>query len=167
MKTLILSLAINILFAGCEGRPTTKPYEPTVPPMNSYSAIVADMEHLMMKRADGADPLRYSIKSSGGVILDTTSYQPKLAPQFAGKECNSIQLVIANDRQYSAEFDPTKTQHVLDSKTLKPNHGSKPFSGIHAGDECVIAVGHMRQEDGQPAAFSVAWVSMANAESSR
>src|SRR5688572_5464884 len=98
MKTLFLLLAISVLFVGCDDRSKRKPEDPALHIMNNYPTIVVDMDHHQTEREDGTDPLKYSIRSSDGLILDTTGYQPKLAPQFAGKECNSIQFVMANDR---------------------------------------------------------------------
>ncbi len=163
MKVFCVALGAVVLLTGCKEQKKDGEKAPEVSAMKDYPTIAVDLAHHQTERKDGTEPPSYPISPSGGMILDTGSYQPKLDPKSGEKECNSVQLIIGNDRQYSAEFDPSKTRHVLDSATLKANPGSKPFAGIQAGDSCIIAIGHMSHEPGKPANFSVAWVSLAKA----
>lgn len=167
MKTHPLLLATCFLLFGCgdDSKTTRTDSEPQT--MTEYPIILVDLEHHQTEREDGTEPKQYSIRPADGLILDTSSHRPELAPKFEGMACNSIQLVMGNDRQYSATFDPSKTRHLLDTSTLQPNAGSKSFTGIAEGDSCIVAIGHMKHEAGKPPAFSVAWVSMANTNDNR
>jgi hypothetical protein len=167
MKTPDLLLATCLLLVGCSDESKTTSSDSDSKPMYDYPTVLVDLEHHQTEREDGTEPKQYSIRPSEGLILDTSSYAPELAPQFEGMKCNSIQLVMGNDRQYSAAFDPSETRHVLDASTLKPNPGSQAFGGIGQGDRCIVAVGHMKNEAGKPPAFSVAWVSMADTNENR
>jgi hypothetical protein len=130
--------------------------------MKNYPTIIADLDHYQVENEDGTEPQVYLIEPAECLILDTSAYQPGLPATFEGRECNSVQLLMGEDRQYSADYDPSETRHILDKDTLRPNPGSLPFTGIEEGDECVIAVGHMRLDADTQLVFSVAWVAMAN-----
>lgn len=161
MKAVPFCIVLAFLIGGC-GKAISPPQtDPAPKPMNAYPTVRVDLEHLATQRKDGTESQSYEVQASEGIILDTTLHQPVLGPKFGGVVCNSVQVVLGNDRQYSAAYYPASKNHVLDRNTLRANPGSIPFSGTKTGDSCIIAIGNMREERGQAPAFSVAWVSLA------
>ena len=117
--------------------------------------VVVDDEHLQMQRDAGSTPPLYEIEPGAVVEVDATNYAFRVPEQLKVHSPNSVQLILAEDQQFSATWPLAKRTLILSKGSLSPNPGSSPFRGFVSGQEGVLAIGVL---DGSR--FSVVWVGM-------
>ena len=117
--------------------------------------VVVDDEHLQMQRDAGSTPPLYEIEPGAAVEVDATKYAFRVPQQLKPKRPNSVQLILAEDQQFSATWPSAESTLILSKESLSPNAGSSPFKGFISGQEGVLAIGVL---DGSR--FSVVWVGM-------
>ena len=117
--------------------------------------VVVDDAHLQMQQEAGSTPPLYEIESGTAIEVDATDYNFRLPEQLKGQTPNSLQLILAEDQQFSAAWPSSKNTLVLSKESLSPNAGSSSFRGFRSGQEGVLAIGVL---DGSR--FSVVWVGM-------
>ena len=73
-----------------------------------------------------------------------------------------IHLIMGKDQQYYAEWKNGVQRYVLSAETLKSRVGSAEFSGLHAGDTAMIAIGfdHTGITPGKENTLSVMWLGL-------
>src|SRR5690606_19323349 len=121
--------------------------------------IKVDEQHIQMGLAEGQVGKYYSIKPAVEIELDASGYEFPVVPGIDSNEPNAIQLIIDNDHQFSACWEPGVAKYTLNNATLVPRF--KDFTGFNAGDQFVIAIGilvtdHVKKEQ----VFKVQWVGM-------
>lgn len=137
MKSTFLALTIGFAWMGSA--------------LAADPVLVVDDIHL---QTSGTQP-QYTISPSATLVIDASNYQFKVPPQFAGMPLNSLQLVMARDQMYGADWPTSAKRMVLSDKTLLPIPGSKPFTGFKSGQQGSLALGYF--DKGQ---FSVIWAGM-------
>ena len=125
--------------------------------------IKVDEKHIQMGLAEGQVGEYYSIKPAVEIELDATGYNFPVVPGIDSNEPNAIQLIIDNEHQFTAFWEPGVTKYTLNNATLVPRF--KDFSGFNAGDKLIIAIGvlvtdHVKKEQ----VFKVQWVGMGNVQ---
>jgi hypothetical protein len=117
--------------------------------------IEVDDAHSQMQASSGTKPPLYAVPLGSSIVVEASHYKFKYPPSWLPGPVNSIQLVLANDQQFSAAWNAGTPRLELSESTLKANPGSKPFAGFHTGQRGVVAIGNLRGSK-----FSVVWVGM-------
>jgi hypothetical protein len=122
-------------------------------------AIKVDEQHIQMGLAEGQVGEYYVIKPAIEIEIDATGYKFPAVPGQNSNEPNAIQLIIDNEHQFTAFWEPGVTKYTLNNATLVPRFND--FDGLNAGDQFVIAIGilvfdHVNKEQ----EFKVQWVGM-------
>jgi hypothetical protein len=101
-------------------------------------AIVVDLAHSQIGN-ESESPPKYGIGPADVLVVDASSFDfsTSLYPDI---EPNAVQLVIANDRQYSAAWAPSSVVE-LSSSSLMALNDSRPFRGLLPGDSAIVAIG--------------------------
>jgi hypothetical protein len=108
-----------------------------------------------MERSSEPEPLNYELSAGSKIEIDAVNYKFRLPEKLEGKRPNSVQLVIADQKQYSAPWPDTENLVVLSKGNLSPNPGSLPFEGLGTGDNGIVAIGVL-----EGASFYVVWIGM-------
>jgi hypothetical protein len=121
--------------------------------------IKVDEQHIQMGLAEKQVGEYYTIKPAVEIELDATGYKFPAIPDQSSSEPNAIQLIIDNEHQFTAYWEPGVTKYTLNNATLIPRFNE--FNGFNVGDQFVIAIGilvtdHVKKET----AFKVQWVGM-------
>ena len=117
--------------------------------------LVVDAAHSATAQPEGVEAPKYSLNPSP-FTLDVSSYEFDVPDQLIAKGPNSLQVIIANNQQYSVAI-PGGAKHIIVSReTLRPNPGSDQFDGFESGQTLILAIGHL-----EGSAFSVFWLGMA------
>ena len=96
------------------------------------AVLVVDVAHSQLGQPEGKDGLKYSVEPAQVLIVDTRSFDFSQS-LFPDIRPNAVQLVIGNDRQYTASWDPSGLT-TLSPSTLKPFNNSAAFKGLMTGD---------------------------------
>ncbi len=119
-------------------------------------AVIVDEAHSQLTAAQDAVVPRYTLTAATSLVVDARNYIFKMPFELTANRLNSLQLVQGNDRQYSVAWNPATSIVTVSADNAHANHGSKPFSGLVAGESVVIAIGVMDDRS-----FKPAWVGMA------
>ena len=114
----------------------------------------------MMNYPAGTKPDVYRVGATSSLVLDATGYTFNVPPELRDKPLNSVQVVQSKTHQFALTWQPGKTRYELSNVTLKPVPGSQPFSGFHAGDRVVVAIGVADA----PRKFAPVWTSIVEIE---
>ncbi|GGD09484.1 hypothetical protein [Halopseudomonas salina] len=125
--------------------------------------IKVDEQHIQMGLAEGQVGEYYEIKPAIEIVLDASGYHFPPVPGQDSNEPNAIQLIIDNEHQFTAYWEPGVTNYTLNNSTLAPRFND--FSGFNAGDQFVIAIGvlvtdHEKEEQ----VFKVQWAGMGSVQ---
>lgn len=123
--------------------------------------IKVDAQHVQMGLAEGQTGEYYLINPAVEVELDATGYQFPTIPGQDSNEPNAIQLIIDNEHQFTAYWEPGVTSYTLNNATLIPRFND--FKGFDAGDKFIIAIGSLVVDNvKKESVFKVQWVGMGN-----
>ena len=117
------------------------------------SRIVVDDAHSQMQKVGVSNPEIYEIVAGDSVEIDASSYAFIVPERMKGKLVNSVQIVLSDERNYSADWRQSQRRLVLSRESLRPNAGSIPFDGFIRGEDGVVAIGNL-----EGSTFSVFWV---------
>jgi hypothetical protein len=93
------------------------------------------------------------------LTIDTRSFDFSKS-LFPDVRPNAIQLVIGNERQYTARWNPSGLT-TLSATTLRPMKEGPAFQGLVTGDQAILAIGEERMEKAQQQiALKVLWVGL-------
>ena len=127
----------------------------------SIAVIVVDPPHCQVGQPDGVEGVNYSVPPSPHLVIDarafdfTKSLYPEVRP-------NAIQLIIGDDRMYSATWNPSG-RSVLSASTLTPINDAPPFGGLTTGDRAIVAIGEQRLDPAtNEIILKVLWAGMVN-----
>ena len=119
-------------------------------------AVMVDEAHSQLTATQDAVVPRYTLTAANSLVVDARNYVFKMPFELRADRLNSLQFIQGNDRQYSVTWDPAKGVVTVSANNARANQGSKPFSGLVAGESVVIAIGVMDDRS-----FKPAWVGMA------
>jgi hypothetical protein len=161
LKAVLLLLVLMTLAAhGCkkseEASQTARIAKSNLP------VVIVDTEHLQVKHADGSVPPFFDIPAGDGFILDASAYEFPIPADAKYTEPDTIE-VIADNQGYSMPWKPGETIYTVSPQTLQPLPGAPVFTGLVAGTQVVIAIGHSEKSgaDGGTV-FKPLWGAMAN-----
>ena len=117
--------------------------------------LQVDDEHSQLTADADAQVPHYRLMPASRISVDARKYAFKMPFNLSANRLNSLQLVQANDRQYSIAWNPGQNVATISATSARPNPGSKPFAGFVTGDSVIIAIGVL---DGP--AFKPAWVGL-------
>lgn len=143
LKIIMLSLVLMAAAVpGCKkSSPENKP-----PPAakSSLPVILVDLEHLQVKRADGTTPPYYVIPAGDGFSIDASALPSVLPAGIEFTEPDAIKVIV-NNQQYSIPWVKGQSMYSVSAQTLTPMAGASAFTGLKAGTQVVIAIGHVGQ----------------------
>jgi len=107
----------------------------------------------------------YTIPPADGLTLDLTQLTLAVPPEMGVSGPNAIHLVVDEERYYRVEW-PEGGRAVLDARTLRPLRGGTPFTGLRAGENAILAVGHDDPEKNRmgKVTLKVLWVARLKVE---
>lgn len=119
----------------------------------AQQVLVVDDAHSQLTAAPHQTVPHYVMAAGPQLVVDASAYR---FPPAAGT-ANSLQLVIANDQQYSVRWDPAHPSITVSSLTAHPNGNSKSFETFVAGQTIVVAIGRL-----EGTSSKVMWAGMAD-----
>jgi hypothetical protein len=145
MQRIAASLLVALTWASVAGcrRPT-------------QAVIVVDAAHAQIGQAEG---LKYSSPPAQQLLVDARGFDfskslfPAISP-------NAVQLVLDEQRQFTAPWDPSG-QTTLSAATLSSLKGGLPFDGLRSGDTAIVAIGEQRVDEAKgELGLKVLWVGL-------
>ncbi len=130
--------------------------------------LKADAAHdqLARKEGEGSRPF-YRLSAGGAVDLDVSALPVAVPPQLAQtgvKGPNSVQVVVSGpgvNGDYSVEWRAGVPRVRLSVDSLKANTATPRFEGFRAGQQIIVAIGHLAPKTGsQGPVFTPMWVGM-------
>nr|WP_086938052.1 hypothetical protein [Thaumasiovibrio occultus] len=121
--------------------------------------ITVDDQHIQMGGAENEEAEYYVINPAVEIELDASGYQFPTVPGHESNEPHAILLIIDDEHQFTADWEPGVTQYTLNNATLVPRF--KDFNGFNAGDEFAIGIGiletdHVKREQ----VFILQWAAL-------
>jgi hypothetical protein len=109
--------------------------------------IVVDAAHSQASQPEGKKGDHYVVAPAPRILLDARQFDfsKSLYPDV---QPNAVQVVLGEQRQYSAPWMPSGRVQ-LSKSTLQPLNNSPPFAGFQAGDQAVVAIGEQRVDEGK------------------
>ena len=105
------------------------------------STIVVDEAHSQFQRADGSEPAVYSVPAGAALEFDAGGFAFMTNHGHDAATPTLVSVLLGAHRKYRVEWRPGTSRYVLSAQTLRPETGSLPFDGFHAGDTVVLVVG--------------------------
>lgn len=126
---------------------------------SSTPTILVDLEHSQFDQPEGSEAPSYVIPPTKALLLDARAFDFSKS-LYPGVAPTAVQVLISNDRQYWAPWDPSRLVE-LSASTLQPFNNSPPFAGLKAGDSALIVIGAQRvEEKDQKIVLKVLWGAM-------
>jgi hypothetical protein len=121
--------------------------------------LVVDSAHSQVGQPDGKEGLKYVLAPTTAVTLDARQFDFSHS-LYPNTRPSAVQLVIGNQRQYSAPWKPSGLVE-LSQKTLSRVNDSPPFAGLTPGDKAIVAIGEQRLDAmKQEIVLKVLWVGL-------
>ena len=126
--------------------------------------LIVDEPHWQTIHVDGKSPLEYNVASRMGFRLSTNGYEFTIPDGVDFTTPNVIQVVSGKEQLYATAFEPDQTLHTINAENLVPMYGAKPFTGFHAGQKLIVAIGHLSPpiEEFPHPRFTVLWAGVVN-----
>ena len=129
-RRLVVTLVIGAIGASCR-----------VP----GPVVVVDAAHSQVGQPEGTKGVHYVLAPTTRIALDTRQFDFSKS-LYPNVQPNAVQVVLGDQRQYSAKWVPSGTVE-LSRATLVPMNSSPAFDGFKSGDQAVIAIGEQRVDE--------------------
>ncbi len=139
MRNYLMLVAVGLAVASCV-RPSSPPAEATA----ARPTLVVDFAHSLIGQPEGQEGIIYKLPPFQQLSVDARSFDFSASP-FPDVRPNAIQLIIDEERQYSADWHSSGLSE-LSAATLTPLKSSSGFAGLRSGDRAMIAIGKQQSD---------------------
>ena len=125
--------------------------------------VVIDEAHMQLGKETEAPPL--SIPAANSLVVEFSGYVSSLWPDLGEPAPDTIGIAISEDRKYYFALSVGQTRKEFNGSTARPLAGSKPWSGMRAGERAMLMIGKLRVDPiSSEEVLRVHWLGLVDAQ---